>query len=108
MTASEKPNIVHLTYNCEDNSWWAESEQLPGLFAGGDSLDEAKELAWQAVRDEFGDDIAIFDWMPSPAELEPVIASKGANALQAPTIPEWAASDLSPSVNWTIPEPTAT
>lgn len=105
MNASEKPKTVHLTYGHEGGSWWAESEQLPSLFAGGDSLDDAKQLAWQAVRDEFGDDIAIVDWMPSPAELEPVIASRGARG-RVPVIAEWTDPNLLPSVNWTLHEPT--
>lgn len=96
MTASEKPTTVHLTYHLEDDSWWAESDQLPGLFAGGDTLDEAKELAKQAVRDELGEDVAIIDWMPMPAELEP-IASRGMGP-PTPVISGWPSADSSPSV----------
>lgn len=96
MTASEKPTTVHLAYHLEDDSWWAESDQVPGLFAGGDTLDEAKELAKQAVRDELGEDVAIIDWMPMPAELE-LIASKGTEP-QTPVISGWSSSDSSPSV----------
>ena len=82
MTASEQPRMVHLAYNYEDGSWWAESAEMPSLFAGGESLDDAKELAKQAVRDEFGEDISVIDWMPAPAELEPIIASKGTGVQQ--------------------------
>lgn len=36
MTASSKPATVILTFHQEDVSWWADSPQMPGLFAGGD------------------------------------------------------------------------
>jgi predicted RNase H-like HicB family nuclease len=100
MTASEIPSIVHLTYELEDGSWSAESEQMPSLFAGGDSLDDAKALARQAVRDEFGEGVTIFDWLPVPAELEPIVASKGANQ-QAPTM-GWPDS-ATPAHEWSLP-----
>jgi hypothetical protein len=70
MTASNKSRTVHLTYHHENGSWWAESEQAPGLFAGGDSLDDAKVLARQVVADEFGDDVVLAEWMPVPTALE--------------------------------------
>lgn len=105
MTASEIPNIVHLTYDMEDGSWSAESEQMPSLFAGGDSLDDAKALAHQAVHDEFGADVSIFDWLPVPAELEPVVASRGdrpTESFHAPTSgePQLAA----PLHDWSLPQ----
>lgn len=105
MTASDKPSIVHLTYEFEDGSWSAESEQMPSLFAGGDSLDDAKALARQAVRDEFGQDVTIFDWLPVPAELEPTIASRGdrpSKPFDAPTSGEPAPTPLKPV--WSFPQ----
>jgi predicted RNase H-like HicB family nuclease len=103
MTASEIPSIVHLTYEFEDGSWSAESEQMPSLFAGGDSLDEAKALARQAIRDEFGEGVTIFDWLPVPAELEPTVASKGANqSVQTPMM-GWPDS-ASPAHEWSLPQ----
>jgi predicted RNase H-like HicB family nuclease len=70
MTASNRSRTVHLTYNHEEGSWWAESEQLPGLFAGGDSLDEAKELTRQVIREELGADVTTIEWVPMPSTLE--------------------------------------
>lgn len=83
MTASNKSKTVHLTYHHEDGSWWAESHQLPGLFAGGDSLDEAKTLARQVVADEIGRDVTLAEWMPVPAALERFIGAS--DATHAPT-----------------------
>ncbi|HEX3041622.1 MAG TPA: hypothetical protein VHP56_05985 [Solirubrobacterales bacterium] len=74
MTASNKSKTVHLTYSHEEGSWWAESEQVPSLFAGGDSLDEAKELARQVIREEFGDDVTLIEWVPMPSTLEHFLA----------------------------------
>jgi predicted RNase H-like HicB family nuclease len=102
MTASEIPSIVHLTYEFEDGSWSAESEQMPSLFAGGDSLDDAKALARQAVRDEFGEKVTIFDWLPVPAELEPIVASKGASqSVHTPTT-GWPDA-TTPAHEWSLP-----
>lgn len=103
MNASKKPNIVHLTYEYEEGSWSAESEQMPSLFAGGDTLDDAKTLARQAVRDEFGEGVTIIDWLPVPAELEPIVASKGASrSLQVPTTGSSDAAE--PPHKWSLPQ----
>ena len=103
MNASEKPKTVHLTYEFEEGSWSAESEQMPSLFAGGDTLDDAKALARQAVRDEFGDGVTIFDWLPVPAELEPIVASKGTN--RSPQASTTGSSDAaSPPYEWSLPQ----
>jgi hypothetical protein len=83
MTASDTPKVVHLVYSCEDNSWAVESEQMPSLFAGGDSFEEAKALAHQAVHDELGDALTIFDWPPVPGELEPIISSRANQTVEA-------------------------
>lgn len=106
MNASETPKVVHLTYEFEEDSWSAESEQMPSLFAGGDTLDDAKALARQAVRDEFGESVTIFDWLPVPAELEPIVASKGTNqSLQAPTTGTPDAAG--PPHEWSLPQAVA-
>lgn len=108
MTASDIPSIVHLTYEFEGGSWSAESEQMPSLFAGGDSLDDAKALARQAVRDEFGEGVTVFDWLPVPAELEPTIASKGVRASKAFEAPTSGEPDLpAPLHDWSLPKTVA-
>lgn len=84
MTASDIPSVIHLVYSCEDGSWAVESEQMPSLFAGGDSFEDAKALAHQAVHDELGDALTVFDWLPVPHELEPVIASMPAGKAAEP------------------------
>lgn len=83
MTASDIPKVVHLVYSCEDGSWAVESEQMPSLFAGGDSFEDAKALAHQAVHDELGDALTVFDWPPVPGELEPIISSRANKTVEA-------------------------
>jgi hypothetical protein len=94
MSASDNPKVVHLIYSCEAGSWAVESEQMPSLFAGGDSFEDAKALAHQVVHDEFGDALTVFHWPPVPdglkpvvtGETEPVIASRaGATVSARPT-----------------------
>jgi hypothetical protein len=73
MTASNRPKTVILTFHHEEGSWWADSHQMPSLFAGGDNLDDAKGLARQAVVDEFGDEVLIAEWMPAPDGLASIV-----------------------------------
>lgn len=96
MTASSKPKTVILTFHHEGDSWWADSDQMPSLFAGGDKLEDAKELARQAVVDEYGDEVLIADWMPAPSGLAAIIgypyegspASEGEQATPG-TVKSW-------------------
>jgi hypothetical protein len=104
MTASNRQITVHLRYHHEDDSWWAESEQLPGLFAGGDTLDDAKELARGAVRDELGEDVSIFDWMPVPVALEPTISASRGSSARRETFDVWVGPDKPLSSEWLSPK----
>lgn len=104
MTASNRPTTVHLSYYHEEGSWWAESDQLPGLFAGGDSLDDARALARQVVADELGDDMVIAEWMPVPSALEKFLVgsphdpTSKAGALAPRTVRSWPDESCSQSV----------
>lgn len=71
MNSSEGP--ITLNFHCEDGAWWVDSKSLPSLFAGGETLDEAKQLARQVVADEVGPDVWIVEWMPVPEPLRPVV-----------------------------------
>jgi len=66
-SSGEAPII--LSFHCEDESWWVDSNSLPSLFAGGSTLDEARELAHQVVAEEAGPDAWIVEFMPLPAPL---------------------------------------
>lgn len=91
MTASNKPTTVVLTFHQEDGSWWADSPQMPSLFAGGDDIDTAKELARQVVVEELGNDVLIVDWMPVPAPLERFVTATPASEGGRPgeTVRSW-------------------
>jgi hypothetical protein len=103
MTASDIPKVIHLVYSYENGSWAVESDQMPSLFAGGDSWEDAKALAHQAVHDELGDALTIFDWLPVPHELESVIASKPANDAAEPETKRPA--ETAEPFSWTGPTP---
>jgi predicted RNase H-like HicB family nuclease len=42
--------LVDVTYHKEpDGAWWADSSQVPGFVAGGDSLSEVRQLVAEGV-----------------------------------------------------------
>ena len=42
--------LVEVTYHEEPNgAWWADSPQVPGFVAGGDSLSEVRQLVAEGV-----------------------------------------------------------
>jgi predicted RNase H-like HicB family nuclease len=42
--------LVDVTYHEEpDGAWWADSPQVPGFVAGGDSLSEVRQLVAEGV-----------------------------------------------------------
>lgn len=94
---------MQITYHHEDGSWWAESHDLPGLFAGGDSLEEAKELARQVVSDELGDDVLVFEWMPVPDPFAAVVSEGASGRLDVAGVPS-PESEISP--HWDTPDST--
>jgi predicted RNase H-like HicB family nuclease len=40
---------VRVLYHREDNSWWAESPDVKGWTAAGDSYDEVRKLAEEGI-----------------------------------------------------------
>jgi len=66
MNSSDDNEIIHLVYHHEDGGWWAESFGLPSLYAGGDTLDDARELARQVVAEEVGSAVTLTEWAPHP------------------------------------------
>ncbi len=68
---------VIVRYHHEEGSWWAESQDLPSLFAGGDSLEDARAMVRQVVDAEVGPDATIFAWMPVPEPLIPFVSPQG-------------------------------
>lgn len=45
-----------------------DSPDLPALFAGGSTFEEAQQLARQIVRDELGARVALSEQVPRPAQ----------------------------------------
>lgn len=52
-----KSNVrgVHLVYHREDGTWWADSKDMPGFSAAGDTFTEVRKLAREGVRFYFDD-----------------------------------------------------
>ena len=48
---------VTVIYHREDGVWWADSPDMPGFSAAGDSFKETRELAIEGVPFYFDDDI---------------------------------------------------
>lgn len=88
--------ILHLEWIESDRafSWWAESEDVPGLSVAADNIPELRQLAEEAVRALVGDDTEVrynfaADEPPSVGPGEVVASdpepSRGNETEQAPT-----------------------
>lgn len=73
MNSSEYRKTVFLNVNMEDDAWCVTSPTLPGLFAGGDSLEEARTNARQVVDEEIGSNVDIVEWLPVPEGLRSIV-----------------------------------
>ncbi|MBX6391227.1 MAG: DUF1902 domain-containing protein [Frankia sp.] len=57
---------IAVVYHEEDGLWWAESGDVPGWAAGGDSLTQVRERVRDGLRFFLGrDDIAIDERLPT-------------------------------------------
>ena len=46
---------VNVTYHREDGVWWAESDDMPGFSAAGDTFAETRKNVWEGVDFYFND-----------------------------------------------------
>ncbi|KFI92479.1 hypothetical protein BISA_0881 [Bifidobacterium saguini DSM 23967] len=46
---------VNITYHREDGVWWAESDDMPGFSAAGDTFAETRKNVWEGVDFYFND-----------------------------------------------------
>ena len=57
---------VRVIHHHENDSWWAESPDLPGWFAAADTYAEAHQLAEEGVRfDLERDDVTVEHFVPA-------------------------------------------
>jgi len=54
--------VIH--YHVEDGAWWAESPDLPGWSAAGDSFDEVRDQALSGVKHFAGEPVEISEVFP--------------------------------------------
>lgn len=98
---------VHLIYHYEDESWWADSFDVPSLFAGGDSLADAKQLARQVVEAEIGPDTIIMEWVPLPDSMASVTtrAATRSDSERPAVFDDWADAEIADwEPQWSIPQ----
>jgi predicted RNase H-like HicB family nuclease len=55
---------VSIHYHVEDGSWWAESPELTGWTAAGDSLEEVRDQALSGAKHFAGEPVAISEVFP--------------------------------------------
>lgn len=55
-------SVVRVTYHHEEGSWWAESPDVAGFSAAGDSLSQVRQLVREGVVFSLGrDDVELFE-----------------------------------------------
>lgn len=64
---------VKITYHKEDGAWWAESDDMPGFSAAGDTFAETRKLAREDIPFYFDDGkpTQIREFLDSGAEVVP-------------------------------------
>ncbi len=91
---------VWIAYRSEREGWWAESEQLPGWTAAGDTFDEVRAIAREGVVEFAGEEVLIreevpFDSQSSGALLFREVASPGTSSqgvtfgVSVYIVPQW-------------------
>lgn len=66
--------IVNVTYHEEESSWWAESDDVEGFSAAGDSLEEVRELTHEGIPFALG--TSDVDLRESREHCNPVLAAR--------------------------------
>ena len=65
-----------ITYHLEPEGWWAESRDLPGWTAVGETFDQVHELAESAVAEFLGEGVMLREER-GPAGRAPTEAAEG-------------------------------
>jgi len=66
---------VHVIYHQEDDGWWAESPEVAGWSAAGDSYEEVAQLAEEGIPFALGREVALEHEAPASAAI--AVANKG-------------------------------
>lgn len=65
---------VRAVFHHEGSEWWADSPELPGLYAAGDRFDEVRRLFREAAYTEFDVDASAISEFMGDA---PIVATVG-------------------------------
>ncbi|MCK9929413.1 hypothetical protein MXD62_19890 [Frankia sp. Mgl5] len=55
---------ITVEYHEEDGLWWAESEQVSGWAAGGDTREQARERVREGLHFIYGEDVIVDERFP--------------------------------------------
>lgn len=64
---------IRVTYHHEDGAWWADSSDLDGWYAGGETLAEARAQVREGLAFYVDGDLDLFE---SDVHGQPVVVSK--------------------------------
>jgi predicted RNase H-like HicB family nuclease len=62
-------DTVRVIYHCEADGWWAESPDVAGWYAAGDSYEEVFKLAEEGVAFALGREAALEHFVPPGKHL---------------------------------------
>ena len=65
----EAMKTVHVIYHHEDSGWWAESPEVEGWSATGDSFDEVAQLAEEGIPFALGREVALEHQSPPDGDI---------------------------------------
>lgn len=52
---------ARVVYHYEDGSWWADSEDAPGYYAGASNLEELRQLVREGLKFHFEEPVRVTD-----------------------------------------------
>jgi predicted RNase H-like HicB family nuclease len=88
--------MVHVSYRYEDEGWWAESPDVPGWTAAGESFREVREMARAGIIEFLGEDTLIEEqgvpissgvWELASATFEVKVSGNATLFVESSTIP---------------------
>jgi len=74
VNSSDERSTVILHFDVESGVWCVTSPTVPELFAGGDSLEEARENARRVVAEAVDPSASIVEWLPEPESTRSILS----------------------------------
>jgi predicted RNase H-like HicB family nuclease len=99
---------ITVTYHFEDGTWWAESDDVPGFFAAGQSVGETRQLVRSGLAFHFdGVDVGDLEIRETRDDGNPVFVSE----ITRPDFswsPSWSWTQVSHAASHETPAPGTT